>query len=294
MPEFRALDALTDTHPPLLRKRQPYWRPKTPTIAKECRIPSWTWEREGMGAISERIILDVNGAFMAPLSGTELAHGQLEQTGADVSTYKPAPGYYRIEAHGWSDPRIVNPLGLTPIPPTPRHRIPLVWVAAPTVDLLHAISDAGFWPGVTVHDSWTSPDRCRASAWATHVREERALALLAGDTDRQEAVKLGYSQAIQMMLGPKEGDPVKGSVIRPDWNHAIRAQHMANMWRKAWGCVLAGIPILGMQKRDEITLAEADFADWLEFAMQPKSPVKWDDSGMQLGAFKIKRPEDDR
>lgn len=289
--EFRALDFLFDSYPPLLRGRSPFWHPDPPAIYRQCRVPAWNWDRPGMDAVTERTVLDANGAFLAPLSGTELAHSSLVHTGADVSPYKPLPGYYRITAHPFSDPRLFSPLGLAPIPPTPRHRVPLVWVAAPTVDLLHKISEAGQWPGVEIHDSWTGKngDRCRLKDWAALIRDQRADALHASDAERYEAVKQGYSVAVQMMLGPTEGNASKSKILRPDWYHAIRAQHAANMWRKAWSLVSEeGIPVLGMGNVDEIEIATADLPAFLEYADRPKAKVRFDPTGLQLGAFKVK------
>jgi hypothetical protein len=225
MSDFRALDAMIRDYPPMLRCRTPYWRPEAPTVARECRIPAWNWERSGMEDVTDRVILDANGAFMAPLSGTELAHRELVRTGTEAGTYKPSPGYYRIEAHTWEDRRLCSPLGTAPIPPTARRRTPLVWVAAPTIDLLHKLSLTGHWPEITVHDSWTGrdDDRCRLKDWAAYISQERADALHRGDRIRYQAIKDGYSIAIQMMLGPAEGKAAKAEIRRPDWYHAIRA-----------------------------------------------------------------------
>lgn len=293
--DIRALDALIHTHTPLLRKRQPYWAPKPPTCHGDIRIPAWTWERDGLGDIPDRVTLDANGAFLAPLSGTEFAHGALERTGEDPGDpFKPAPGYYRIPAYRWADPRIVSPLGLQPLPPPKRPgQIPLVWVAAPTLKLLAELTEQGSWPGVEVVDSWTCPDRVRFATWAAWVRDERAAALLADDRERYDAVKLAYAQAIQMLLGTEDASEAKSKVRRPDWYHTVRAQHSANQWRKAWACTMAGVPVLAMGNVDELTFAASDFVHLLNLAAQEKPPIRIDQSGLKLGAFKIKDVTED-
>jgi hypothetical protein len=296
---FRALDALLKTYPPLRYRRAPFWHSPAPRAVSNVLIPAWNWSRN-LGPAAEqleRFVLDCNGAFMSPLSGTELAHGPLVHTGAWGES-KVRPGYYQIDAQPWSDPRIVSPLGGREL-----KKGALVWVAHPTVQLLADLTDAGYWPGVTVFDSYTprldsrdKPEICRLSDWADYVKGERAAALTSGDSARYQAVKDGYSVAIQMMLGKNEDeqDQAKAKIKRPDWYHALRATHSANMWRKAWRTILAGYPIVGMGHVDEITLAADDY-DALRH--RDDSPLKFDPSGLQLGAFKLKaiiKPEDGR
>lgn len=298
--EFRALDHLLGTADPDCRPlrygREPIWHSPLPKVIDAVRVPSWSWRHDNSTAEQlRRRVLDANGAFMAPLSGTQLAHGPLVNDWNGATT-RPAPGLYQIDAHSWSDPRIVSPLGTGTLP-----KGRPIWVTHPTLELLAKLTDTGLWPGITVFDAYTArpdekrknvPEVCRLADWAAYVREQRARAMGArdaGDPDPYEAVKTGYSVAIQLMLGPKEGDKAKAKIARPDWYHAIRAQHAANQWRKAWAMIGAGIPVLGMEHVDEITIAEDDWDALQTAAAQPKAGFKLDASGLQLGAFKTKK-----
>jgi hypothetical protein len=278
--EFRALDGLTEKYPPLLKGRKPFWRPKTPAIFEKVRIPSWTWTANDIPPVGTRVVtLDVNGAFLAPLSGTVLAHGVLEHTGR-ISGTPLLPGYYKIRFHPWQfGDGLPSPLGMAPAGET-------VWVTHYTFELLSQLTRDGLWPECDVLDSWTCEDKCRPSAWADWIRTERAAALLNKDRARYEAVKKGYSQAVQMMLTqPKQESRVISDVHRPDWHHAIRSAHFANTWRKARKALDAGCGPLVMGEVDEITVTEADFRKL--FSGTP--PVlKLDSTGLILGAMKSK------
>lgn len=280
--KFLALDALLTTHAPLLHGREPYWHPKPAPCAKECRYPAWSWQLDGADVIpaEDTVDLDANGAFLAPLSGTYLAHSELEHTGPQP--FREIPGYWLIDTHRWSDPRIVSPLGEGTIRPRQ-------WLATPTVELLSKLADQGFWPEFHIHDSWTCEDKVKPSKWATWIRGERLEAIQSADRARYDAIKLGYAYAIQMLNGPAEGERAKSKILRPDWFMAIRAAHAANMWRKAWALLQAGIMPLGMAAVDEITVWRDDFHHLVQLASQDKPVIPIDTTGMKLGAFKVKR-----
>jgi hypothetical protein len=282
---------LENEYAPTLRGRSPYWRPRPAPCWRDVHLPAWNWVH---GDYSEDLgmrmtLIDANGAFLSAASSATFAHGALEHTGA-LPEYRKAPGYYRIDSHGWSDPRIVSPLGSAELGAK-------VWVAHPTMELLTQLSEDGHWPQVHVHDSWTCASSVRMRDWATAVNTDRAAAIrdiqaayaYSGEAGQQEAddwyeaVKTGYSMAVQLMRGPAEGGTVKSAVKRPDWHDTIHAQHAASTWRKVWKCVIAGYVPVMMGSVDEVVWDTQEF-----YAIQDAGLIKMDNTGIQLGAFKIK------
>lgn len=305
--ELRALHHLQKNHIPSVYGATPYWRPKAPGIWRQVEEPEWNWShpgREESAEVSGNVLLDCNGAFLAPLSGTELAHGALLRTGP-IPTPGPRqvlPGYYLIGNLGWADPRIFSPLGQATMPAQ-------IWVAAPTLQLLLELAEGGHVRDITIYDSWTCDQKCRLTGWAAWLREVRLLAM---DTDEErrrlypvgwkpecaDAVKRGYSIAIQLMAHePKKGEngekgeERKSGVFRPDWTHAIRAQHKANIWRKAWNCLQKDIPVLYMGNTDEVELPAWAVVHLIDMDRKI-APIKIDLTGRQLGSFKIKSKEE--
>ncbi len=296
---LRALNRLQHGFMPGSFGRTPYWTPKPPPCWRQVHEPNWAWRHPDHGQI-DMVPLDCNGAFLAPLSGTEFARDALVQTGA-IST--PAvnqvlPGYYLINSAPWSDPRIVSPLGQAPMPAQ-------VWVAAPTLQLLLELVASGSWLDITVFDSWTCDAKCRMSAWADWLKRVRILAMDTDERDQRDypgikpgqaaqMVKDGYSMAVQLIGHiPEKGKPVKSGVQRPDWHHAIRCQHKANVWRKCWNAVQAGLPILYMGDTDAIDIP-AWGLPWLQEhapGMRHKPP-QIDLTGRRLGHFKIRKEKD--
>jgi hypothetical protein len=294
---YRALAMLENEYEPKLRRRSPYWRPRPAPCWRDVLTPSWNWIH---GDYHESLnmdltVLDANGAFLSAASSATFAHGELTRTGAlpsnNVAADGKVPGYFRIDWHSWSDSRIVSPLGNI------GDEGGKVWVKHPTLELLTKLSTAGYWPEVRIHDSFTCPDRVRFRSWATAVNNDRAAALRDIDTayrlgtpqeqqdadDWYEAVKNGYSMAVQLMLGPAEGGTVKSAVKRPDWYHTIHAQHAASTWRKVWSCILAGYVPVMMGSVDEVVWDTEDFRN-----IEADGLMKLDNSGIQLGAFKVK------
>lgn len=293
-PAYKAMAMLTTTHPPKVKGREPYWRPKAAPISDAVRLPVWSWDRSELpGAVhpTDIITMDVNAAFLAACSSAPFAHGQLENTWPrDLS----APGLYLIDAHPWTNFEIVSPLGQQPLEDD------RVWVAQPTVKLLDQLSRDGWWPAVEVHDGWTSTS-CRLRRWTDAVQADRAAAITARaavdprDAEayaaaqaHYDAIKDGYSIAVQLMRGPAEGAAVKSSVRRPDWYQTVHAQHAASTWRKAWGSVLAGHGPVSMGTVDEVTWTVEDLA---ELQMRAKPVFRVDDTGLTIGAFKVKPKE---
>jgi hypothetical protein len=288
---YRALAMLENEYEPTLKRRSPYWRPRPAACTREAHVPAWNWTHPDYDdSLNMALtILDANGAFISAASSASFAHGELEHTGARAA-YKGFPGYYRIDAHSWSDPRIVSPLGSI-------HPEGKVWVPHPTVALLLQLQDMGYWPEVRIHDAWTCASSVRFRAWATAVNNDRAAALrdvevaarLGTDAELEEAeewyeaVKTGYSMAVQLMRGPAPDSPVKSAVKRPDWYDTIHAQHAASTWRKVWGCVVAGFVPVAMGSVDEVMWDSEDFKD-----IEAAGLLKLDQTGIQLGAFKVK------
>lgn len=288
---YRALSKLENEHMPLLRRRSPYWRPRPAAPWRDVHLPGWNWVHPDYRTDlnMDLTLLDANGAFVSAASSAGFAHGALDHTGA-LSGPGTLPGCYRIDSHAWSDPRIVSPLGTAELPAK-------IWIAHPTLELLQQLSEAGYWPEVRIHDSWTCQDTVRLRSWATAVNNDRAAAIrdietayrLGTEAEQEEAdawyeaVKTGYSMAVQLMRGPADGQSVKSAVKRPDWYDTIHAQHAASTWRKVWKCVERGyIPVM-MGSVDEVVWDTQDFQD-----IQADGLLKLDQSGIQLGAFKIK------
>lgn len=289
MTTYRALAMLEGPYAPKVARREPFWRPRAPKCTRIVYTPTWNWESVAKTAPPVQLVtLDVSGAFLAAASSATFAHGQLEPTGAAPAD--GAPGYYLIDAHPWAGGGIPNPLGTWPAMPE------RVWVAHPTVALLRQLADDGYWPEVVVHDSYTATVPCRLRKWAEQVRDDRAYALArraAAEPDSAnweraqesyQAIKDGYAVAIQMMLGTTaDGQPAKARIKRPDWYHTIHAQHAANMWRKAWKCVLAGHHPAAMGATDELTFTADDLDALLQADVLPL-----DETGLKLGSLKTK------
>lgn len=299
---YRALDRLLDTTPPLLKGRRPFWRPTPPPCHRDVREPQWRWDLplrawrstapgpvrrcwspspHLAGAAVFRDddtirVLDCNAAYLAAASTVEVAHARLDRT--RVIPFDAArPGYWQIEIFPWQVPSIWSPLGTGQMPAR-------AWLTTPTVALLAKLVDEGFWPEVRVHDSWTTEHRCRLRNWTDLVSGHRREALATGDTDTYEQIKIGYSQAVTIM-----GVDRKSKIFRPDWSQHIRAQHAANMWRKAWGAWSVGCPVLASGTVDEFTVVARHLDALTERQQQGhRTPIRVDESGRSLGSFKTK------
>jgi hypothetical protein len=206
-----------------------------------------------------------------------VAHAKLERT-RDILFDPTRPGYWQIEIFPWQVPSIWSPLGTGRMPAR-------AWLTTPTVTLLAQLADAGFWPEVNVYDSWTTGHRCRLRHWTDLVGGHRREALTTGDTDAYDQIKIGYSQAVTIM-----GVDRKSKIFRPDWAQHIRAQHAANMWRKAWASGSAGCPVLASGTVDELTVVARHLDTLVERQQQGRRPpIRVDESGATLGSFKTKQ-----
>lgn len=292
MPQIKALNALMNEYKPTWYGIGPLWYWQPPAIDKEVRVPTLTWKNTRLfnrTPEQDRITLDVNGAYLAFLSGVKLSLSGLEHTGPLHNPNVLIPGYYLVDVYRWQDTRIVSPLGSGPVGRR-------VWVTAPTLELLHQLYLQEEWPEIEVHDSWTTqierndrPGVARLTAWAAWLKELRADAYHSGDPQYREDVKDAYGAAINMFLGGEEGKDRKSKVRRPDWNKTIRAQHAANTWRKAWNSLRYGVDILNMGGTDTLTYSRADFEHLVELDYTiDKPPLKFDLAGLELGKFKIK------
>lgn len=298
---YRAMHMLTEMYPPKVKGRLPYWRPKAPAVLRDLHVPVFNWERQGCDCDDDdTVTMDLNGAYLAAASSATFAHGALDVEGPVPIK---APGVYLITAHGWPNGELPSPLGTQP------QGAARVWVAHPTAILLDELSREGYWPEVEVHDAYTAATSCRLRPWTTAVTADRDNALkrralvaadvVAGLADHQDveaaeldyqAIKDGYSIAVQLMRGPAEGAKTKSKVYRPDWYATIHAQHAASMWRKAWRTVLAGWGPVAMGGVDTVTWRTQDLA---EIQMRPVPLLRVDPTGHQLGAFKIRPGEGD-
>jgi hypothetical protein len=288
---------LENEHIPLRNRREPYWRPRPASCFRDVYTPDWGWLHPAYtpDMPMDVSILDRNGAFISAASSASFAHGALDHTGALPSPCK-RPGYYRIDWHDWQDTRIVSPLGSAKLSGK-------IWVAHPTLELLQQLEDDGKWPGIRIHDSWTSEEPVRFREWATACNVARAGALRRVQDDEEhdptlqpgseecgcpscpwyKAVKDGYSVAVQLMLGPGPDKEVKSGVKRPDWYHTIHAQHAATTWRYVWKALRAGYEPVMMGSTDEVAYPTLALPE-----LQEKELIKMDLSGVALGTFKVK------
>ena len=288
-PHIKVLDILLKNHPPTrYGVEATFLKAKPADCDREVVVPEWKWEAPSFNRISpdHMIKIDANGAYLAPVSGTDIAHDGLSHTGA--IEFNRNPGYWLIDYHQWSDRSIiVSPLG-NYVPPGKRR---LIWLTTPTVTLLTELQQAGRWPDFQVYDSWTCARKTRANEWVREVREMRTEAIHDRDNDPDylAAVKQGYVYAFQLMLGPRPGYPRRAGILRPDWYRTYKAAHAANTWRKAHWLTTIGIDVLRMREIDELTIRKSDWPVLLHrIETDPKAKLKIDQSGINLGQFKVK------
>ena len=271
--------------------REPYWRAPIPPPARDADVPVWNWiSPSGPDDVPART-LDANGAYLGALGGIKVAHSHLTHHGAvdwPLAPREVPPGYYRITIPHWAfSGTIVHPLGDSSRLQTED----TLWIAHPTLVLLLELQEEGVLGDIHIEDSWTANAVCDFRKWVGHlkqVRTELLDSIAQAQTDaaraalreRYDAFKEGYSAAFSMML---TGEKCKTQ--RPDWTHAVYAQHAATMWRKGWRWTATGYPLLSMGHVDELAILAAD----LPAAMQrPKPPFRFDPSGHTLGAMKPK------
>lgn len=292
---FPALRLLERAAVPTLYGRPPFWRPALPAPAREVLVPSWSWRHVEAGTIptddDSPVTLDYNGAYLAAIGSVEVAHSALkhwgEQDAYTLSPRKVLPGYYRVRVPYWGlSGTLVSPLGDSARLETETEW----WIAHPTLVLLLELLAEGAIGDLEITDSYCSDKPTNFRAWAAKLKEARTRLLDDRDaavsdderaaTDaRYKAFKEGYGAALSMMLTGQQS-----LTRRPDWAHAVYAQHAATSWRKAWRFTLTG-PVLALGAVDEITVLRRDLDAAL---VQPKPPVKLDESGRTLGHLKTK------
>lgn len=295
-PQFRALDMLLKEYEPRVHRRAPYKRPKPPTMWRDVMRPAWTWYHASYDPQGSQDVtyLDRIASWPSASASASYAHGELTHTGALPGEGKH-PGYYLVDAHSWQDERIVSPLGTADMPDR-------VWIAYPTLELLQQLSrlDDAPWPGVTIHDSWTSAVTCRMRPWATAVNNRRVEAMrevqrtMVDGTEAEQAeaydyyenvIKAGYAMAFQLMRGTEHAKDAKSELRRPDWFDTTVAQAAASVWRDTWKTVQAGYQPLFMGAKDEVAWKTEDVRDFVA-GMPPL--IKMDQTGVSLGHWKVK------
>jgi hypothetical protein len=298
-PMYRALRLLERVAPPTLYNRDPYWRaPLTPPSKPGAvLVPSRNLRgirSTDTPATEKSITVDINGAFLAAVGSVDVAHSQLFQTGRldalDIHPRHVWPGYYRITVPHWAfDATLVSPLGDSARLETEKQ----VWVAHPTLVLLLELLAEGSIGDLDIHEAWVTEKRCNFRAWNAQLKVVRTRILDMRDaatTDAEvihaaaqyKSFKEGYGAAFSMML---TGEKCKAR--RPDWAHAVYAQHAASAWRKAWRFTAIG-PMLHMGFVDQFTVLESDLQTAITTPKTP--PFRWDATGRTLGH--VKRKED--
>lgn len=274
---YRALDMLHRQYAPHVAGREPFWRPTPPDPIAEVWAPRWQWRTPLTSQDAQGIsTFDGNATYLSAMSSVEVPHGALVHTPRVRRFDSRTPGIWLVDAHPWPAwDQIMSPLGGTGAD----RRTDRVWVTSPTMHLLSTLVESGHWPDLTVYDAWTCPTRCRLRGWAQRMAEDRAAAMDAHDLERLAAIKLGYSQAVTVMMTPG-----RASIHRPDWARFVPAQGSASIWRRAWACLLAGFRLLGAWGIDELA-----FPTPVARALaRVGSPLPYDPTGRRLGTWKVK------
>lgn len=295
---FPALRLLERKAPPMLYGKEAYFHAPIPLPAEENPlVPSWTWHRLGeTPSDAETITVDTNGAFLGALGGVDhIAHSELKHLGAldpyRITPRQVWPGYYKITVFHWAfGATLVSPLGDN----ARLEHEHEVWIAHPTLVLLLELLDEGSIGGFAITDSWVSERKTNFRAWSAALRPVRTSLLDQRDraeTDEQmeafkaryKAFKEGYGSAFAMMLTGRSS-----RTRRPDWAHAVYAQHAATAWRRAWKFTALG-PVFSVSNTDEMVVLREDLAK----AVQMEKPfIRLDPTGRHLGHVKEKQPEE--
>lgn len=282
---YRALDMLTRQYAPKRAHRDPFWRPERPEPTERVWVPAWSWRvpasRFKDAPPPEQVaILDANGAYLSAIATVEVAHGALHRT-RSLPFDPRRPGYWLTTRHPWPmADKIMSPLGEG----GHGRKAGTVWLTTPTMQLLAQLVEQGKWPDVEVLDSWTADDSCRLRTWAQRIQTDRLRAIDHHDDDREDEIKLAYSQAVTLMF-TGEGSKVD----RPDWAYSIRAQHSASGWRKAWRGLDAGYHIMGAGSVDELVYDRVAAQHlWKIRQRTPAPPIRIDLDRRELGTFKVK------
>jgi hypothetical protein len=307
----RILAALEGQFRPKRYHREATLRPATPLPANLVgfvtrSLPTWDWTADERPA-EDIVRLDGNGAWIAAASSVQIGMEQLTRTGKmpmEQFLKDRAPGYYQVrvwnaihphnacagplvepdpslDLHSWSDRRFVSPLG--------RERDGFVWICEPTLKLLTELqADDEWWGALDIVDSWTAETKTDLRDWTSWVDAQR-LELKSradeGAEDARETFKLRYAQAVQMLGGATDEKTGRDKCLvkRPDWYHAIIAQHRANQWRKTWRAIKAEVPVVAVGGNDEIHVTRTGYDMLREMA---KPPIRLHPTA--LGAYDVK------
>lgn len=294
LPMFPALSMLErkPEYMPLHHGREPFWRAPITPPSHDVLIPSWAWASPHQVPEDAVLLsLDVNGSYLSAAGGVTIAHSELAHLGAPRVELRPRdvlPGYYRIIRPHWAfSGTIVSPLGDSSRLETED----TLWVSHPTLVLLLELAEANAITYPEILDAWVARTTTHFRKWCAglrEVRDELLDALAQCQTDAaSEAIlskyarfKEGYSVAFSMMLTGENN-----RARRPDWAHAVHAQHAASTWRKAWRWTETGRPLVALGAVDEITVLAEDLPHVMS---RPKPPFRYDDTGRTLGALKTK------
>lgn len=288
---------------PLVDWKAPFWLPSVGPQLREvfelAHVPVLDWSRRLPADGTPMTSVDANAAYIAAASSAVFAHGALENFGAfDLPAGAPIPpGYYLVDVYPWSLGAPGSPLGAQEVDGS------RVWVTHVTYGMLRDLvygshwTPGGHWPDVTFYDSFVSQTKMRMTDWTDVIRDMRASCIDLGDRAAYEAVKLGYSQAIQMWgiapdpKGTAPKDRKKHNLAwRPDWVHTIHSQHAFNMFRRAYQATVAGRPPYIVGGPGHLTDGMAfQTSDLTAILAATKSPFRLDATTKSLGTFKVSR-----
>lgn len=175
---------------------------------------------------------DATRAYVSACMGVKLSPYQLKRTGKlQWDPQHPRAGWWEVELSPWNLRHMPDPAGYDPSGQGRTVR----WIAQPTMELLHALTELGVYGGVRVLDSWTGPAKELLKPWATTMRSAfDAVTDPASGYDPHEAQRVAATikDAGRGTLGLLNRPT--NYVHRPDWWYSIVSLTRANLWRKAW------------------------------------------------------------
>lgn len=201
----------------------------------------WTNPAVAPGALVHR--LDTNAAYLSA-TNTQLPLGALEHSTDDYFDRKRS-GLYLITPPAWNVDYLPNPMG-------EREEPGPVWVTRPTVQLLLDCTTERYGElceAPVIHESWTSTSSgVLLTKWRETLRDARADAILRGDDLALAYIKDMYAKFVSTC-----GDSSANRRIRrKDWEHIIRSQAFANLWRKSLKAHGAGLTVYKALGTDEL------------------------------------------
>lgn len=283
----KLLYLLEDDYRPTHKRMGPLRRLPADIPVPTVHIPRWKWTLPAADGVDVdgAVTLDAAAAYVSAASSVRVGLNRLDR-GVQAPEGKPLyPGWYLIDYHHWQERALVSPLGTG-------HHAGQLWVAHPTLQLLRQLEERGVWPDTTVYDCWTSSVGVRLTEWTDLLKQLRGAIMDADDRETYEAFKDGYAQAIQLMV-----KGVKCETRRPDWTHAIWAQHSAfTTWWKAWRALECGHPPIAMKHPDEMTFTADAYAALQSMQDRPlkERPLTLDPTGRTLGSYRIKTKTEDQ